>query len=163
MSYTYSHLEDFIQKTYHELNIYSPIQINIYTIADLLNIGLYPISTSSQALQFEGRHYIFLNNSLTTPERFEEFSHELGHILLHAGNQKAMSENYRVYQEWKASLFALHFCIPTFMLQNLSVYDLNRFKVSEIFGVTVEFSDNRLNLYHQKLFHYKYTNQLERS
>lgn len=77
MSYTYSHLEDFIQKTYRDLNIHSPSELNIYTIADALNIGLYPISTSSQALQFEGRQYVFLKGTLNAPERFETFGHEV--------------------------------------------------------------------------------------
>lgn len=149
MSYTNSHLEDFIQKVYHDLNIYSPSELNIYTIADALSIGLYPISTSSQAIQFEGRHYIFLNGTLTAPERFETFGHELGHILLHTGNQQIMSENYRVYQEWKANLFALHFCVPTFMLQTIETPDAH--KVSEIFGVSLDFSYKRLDMYKQRL------------
>ena len=136
MSYTYSHLEDFIQKVYRDLNIHSPSELNIYTIADALNIGLYAISTNScnsQALQFEGRQYIFLKGTLTAPENFETFGHELGHILLHSGNQQLMKESYRSYQEWKANQFALHFCVPTFMLQKLPIYQLNQQIVKDLY------------------------------
>lgn len=65
MSYTYSHLEGFVQKIYEKINVYKPNELNLYSIADLLNIGVYPISRNSQATQFAGRQYIFLHNSLT--------------------------------------------------------------------------------------------------
>lgn len=159
--YTYTHLEDFIQKVYQKLNIASPDELNPYSIADSLGIGLYPISTESQAVQFEGKHYIFLNNRLTPAERFEMFGHELGHILLHTGNQRRMEGDYRMYQEWKANLFALHFCIPTFMLQKLPSCHLNKYKVSELFGVSVKFSDKRLDRYQEKLLHIKDMQQLK--
>lgn len=149
MHYTYSHLEDFIRKIYQELNIHSSSQLNIYTIANALNIGLYPISTISQSLHFDGRHYIFLNNGLTAPERFETFAHELGHILLHSGNQQHMNKNYQAYQEWKANLFALHFCVPTFMLQTIQAP--NAYQVSEAFGVSLDFAYKRLDMYRQRL------------
>lgn len=161
MPYTYSHLEDFIRKTYRDLNIHSPAELNIYRIADTLGIGLYPISTSSQALQFDGRYYIFLNNTLTPPERFETFGHELGHILLHTGNQKTMNENYRVYQEWKANLFTMHFCVPTFMLQQLPTHHLNEQTISEVFGVTLNFANKRLSLHHQKILDYQSMRKLQ--
>lgn len=75
--YTYSHLEDFIFKVYRNLNILSPADLNIHTIADALNISLYSIGTCSQAIHFEGRHYIFLDVRLTAPERFEMFGHDI--------------------------------------------------------------------------------------
>lgn len=91
MPYTYSHLEDFTQKVYEDIIVYKPNELNLYSIADSLNISVFPISTNSQAVQFEGRQYIFLSNSLSAPKRFEVFVHELGHILLHAGNRRSMN------------------------------------------------------------------------
>lgn len=155
MSYTYSHLEDFILKIYRDINILFPNQLNPFTISDALNIQLYPISERSQALRFEGRNYIFFNSSLTDLERFETFGHELGHILLHTGNQQLMKESFRSYQEWKANLFALHFCVPTFMLQQLPNYHLNPHKISETFGVTASFAYKRLLLHQQRILNYQ--------
>jgi len=154
MSYTYSHLEDFIHKVYRDIDVLCPNQLNLYAIADALDIGLYPICDISQALRFEGRDYIFLNNDLTGPERFEVFGHELGHLLTHVGNQASMPQEFQAYQEWQADLFALHFCMPTFMLQELRIpNDGNRaiYKTSKIFGVTYEFAENRLDMYKMKL------------
>lgn len=161
MSYTYTHLEDFTQQVYEDINICKPNELNLYSIADSLKIGVYPISGNSQAIQFEGRQYIFLHNSLTTAEQFEVFAHELGHILLHS-NQQQMQNDYRSYQEWKANLFALHFCIPTFMLQKLPLYHLNVQKISETFGVTPDFSRKRLNLHHQRILQYQSLKTLQR-
>lgn len=163
MHYTYSHLEDFIRKTYQELSINSPSELNIYTMADALNIGLYPINTSSQSLLFDGRHYIFLNSRLAPTERFETFGHELGHILLHSGNQKHMTADYRVYQEWKANLFALHFCVPTFMLQQLSADYLDPQSISEVFGVTSNLATKRLALHQQKILNYQSMRKFQKS
>lgn len=165
MSYTYSHLEDFIREVYHKIDIHSPAQLNLYIIADALNIGLYPINDISQALRFDGRDYIFLNNDLKGPERFEVFGHELGHLLIHVGNQTSMSQDFQAYQEWQADLFALHFCIPTFMLREM---DLPRdFKkavwvIQQTFNVTNEFAKVRLELWRQKVENHLFQRKLTR-
>lgn len=57
-------------------------------------------------------------------------------------------------EEWQADLFALHFCIPTFMLQKLSLpSDSKRaiYKTSKKFGVTYEFAEKLLYMYNMKL------------
>lgn len=159
--YTYTHLEDFIQNIYLKLNIQEPHQVDMYTISKSLNIGIHKIKDNSQALWFEGRHYIFLDSRLTSPEQFEEFGHELGHVLLHESSQQQITSNYQTYQEWKANLFALHFCIPTFMLQTLPNDMLNKHNISELFGVTKEFADIRLEKYLNKRLYYSYTKKLQ--
>lgn len=87
MPYTYTHSEDFIHNIFRNLNISSPDKLNLYSIANSLGMGLHPISTENQAIQFEGRQYISLNNRLTSHEQFEMLTHELSHILLHPDNQ----------------------------------------------------------------------------
>lgn len=161
--YTYTHLEDFIQNIYLKLNIQEPQQLNLHTIADSLNVGIHSLRASSQVLLFEDKYYIFLDVRLTPLKQFEEFGHELGHVLLHAASQQYMNPDYRLYQEWKANLFALHFCVPTFMLQQLPKYQLDAYEISELFGVTVPFASKRLVLYHRKLLQYQSQNLLQRS
>ncbi len=161
--YTYTHLEDFIQNIYLKLNIQEPQQLSLNSIADTLNIGIHSICTNSQVILFERKYYIFLNDHLTASKQFEEFGHELGHVFLHAANQQHMHPDYRLYQEWKANLFALHFCIPTFMLQNLQPNQLDPYIISDLFGVTVEFACKRLSLYHQRILQYQSLKLLQRS
>lgn len=148
--YPLSHLEEFTQKVYENIEIYDPTALNPYTIADSLNIGLYPIASSSQAVQYGNRKYIFLNNTLSSAKQFEEFGHELGHLLLHT-DQQHISPNYRAYQEWRADLFALHFCIPTFMLLDLHTNDFNHVHISKLFNVTLPFAEKRLSIHQQRL------------
>ncbi|MET1032334.1 ImmA/IrrE family metallo-endopeptidase [Domibacillus tundrae] len=53
-------------------------------------------------------------------------------------------------QEWQANTFALHFCIPTFMLQKLDLpfhKQLAITEVAHIFGVAYTFAEERLALY----------------
>lgn len=154
MSYTYSHLEDYITNTYQQLQILEPSQLNLYFIADQLNLGLYPVNDPSQALRFDGRDYIFLNSSFSASERWEVFGHELGHTLWHAGNQTKMLPPFIEYQEWQADLFALHFCIPTFMLQQIKLPkdgNMAIYETCETFGVTYEFAEKRIEKWQQKI------------
>lgn len=36
-----------------------------------------------------------------------------------------MENNYHSYREWKANLFALHFCVPIFMWQKFPIHHLD--------------------------------------
>ena len=77
----------------------------------------------------------------------------LSHVLWHAGNQARMPPHFADYQEWQAESFALHFCIPTFMLQQLKLSrDGNTaiYETSETFGVTYKFAEKRLDKWKQK-------------
>lgn len=137
------------------MNITSPTQLSFSKITDALNIGVFTIPTESQAVEYDGRHYIFLNAFLTDAEQFEEFGHELGHTLLHASDQQHMAEDYRMYQEWKANLFALHFCIPTFMLFQLKHTQIDCYDLSTLFNVTPQFAKKRLAIHNQRLLNYQ--------
>ncbi|RTQ87964.1 ImmA/IrrE family metallo-endopeptidase [Lysinibacillus telephonicus] len=46
----------------------------------------------------------------------QEFYHELGHVVLHIGNQRQMTDSFRRYKESKANHFMYHACVPTFMI-----------------------------------------------
>lgn len=163
LMYTYTHLEDFIRQVYQKLNVQEPQQLNLRTISDSLNIGIHSFRENSQVLLFEGKYYIFLDARLTDPKQFEELGHELGHVLLHAADQQHINIDYRLYQEWKANLFALHFCVPTFMLQKLQSNQLNPYTISDLFGVTVDFACKRLTLHQQKVLQYQSLKLLQRS
>ncbi|MEQ6048477.1 ImmA/IrrE family metallo-endopeptidase [Lysinibacillus capsici] len=68
--------------------------------------------------------YIFLNNQLTICQSWQDFGHELGHVLLHMGNQQRMYPLFREYQEYKANNFMYHACVPSFMLDELEPTEL---------------------------------------
>lgn len=150
--YLFSHLEDFVRNIYIKMNVFSPSQFHLHQLSDVLNIDIFFIPSPSQVLYFEGRSFIFIDERISSEKQFEEFGHELGHFFLHDADQQDMKNHYRDFQEWKANLFALHFCIPTFMLLRLPQEELTSENVSELFGVTIPFAYKRLLMHQQRLF-----------
>ena len=152
--YQTSYLEEYIDKLYGHLKIDRPDDLNKYVIGDSLNIGVYPADAESEAFHFDGRFYIFINRALSQQGRWQEFGHELCHVLRHAGHQGNMQPMFRDLQEWQADNFMYHFCVPTFMLQRIRLpTDRNRaiYLIAETFGVEYSFAEKRLDRYLNKL------------
>lgn len=94
--------------------------------------------------------YIFLNNQLTDQQKWQEFNHELAHVLFHVGNQRKIPDSYRIYQEHKANHFMYHAWIPTFLLYNLNINNYTYrtiLLVQELFNVEYNFALKRLEQY----------------
>lgn len=150
MIYTYTHLEDYIQRLYHSVDIYHPRQLDIETIASRLGLSI----TYAQVPSGTVDSTIIIDERLTAPEQWQEFGHELCHALWHTGNQLRLPLPFRQYQEWRADLFAQHLCIPTFMLQKIP---LNKFDsenvrlIQETFKVKEDFSKRRYRNYKNRL------------
>lgn len=144
----YTHLEDFILNLYRSIGISTPTQINMFTIARRLNVEL---------TYDEKPIFCFGNEIILKPtnevQEWLDFGHELAHVLLHSGNQIGMYPLYREYQEWRADLFALHFCIPTFMLEKIKL-PYRRSEAIELivneFNVSTRFAETRLNMWINK-------------
>lgn len=140
----YTYLEEYILKLYRSIGISTPSQIDMNAIATLLNIE---ISYQNNVFRFDNE-VVLRNNSL--PEQWVDFGHELAHVLLHNGSQLNMLKSYMEYQERKANLFALHFCVPTFMLEKICFPNTKKEAVAMItneFNVTSEFAVKRLELW----------------
>ncbi|WP_082087899.1 ImmA/IrrE family metallo-endopeptidase [Domibacillus indicus] len=98
---------------------------------------------------------ILLNESLSPSLQWQEFAHELAHILRHVGNQYILPKDFRMLQEWQASHFALYFCIPGFMLQNIELPSSKQeaiLKVMDVFHVTPSFAAARLDQWVNHIF-----------
>lgn len=153
--YAYSHLEDFIIDHYKKIGIRRPEQLKLGNVARRLNIIVYTFGWPSEAVYANGRQYIYLNRYLTPEQKWQEFAHEIGHILRHAGHQRKLHPLFVELQEWDADNFMYHFCVPTFMLQRIRLPPNQREAIQlimDIFGVDYEFASMRLNKYYQKLY-----------
>ncbi|MEK5069574.1 ImmA/IrrE family metallo-endopeptidase [Sporosarcina sp. FSL K6-1508] len=144
-------LEEKVYSIYLSVNISEPSQIShddlIENIADLLGIKTYYFDESSEANNLGGVYRIFLNENQTKQEVWQDFGHELAHILGHEGYQLSMHEPFRAYQEWQAEHFAYHFCVPTFLLNQMSLPQLRCEAVGVIintFNVEPDFATERL-------------------
>lgn len=120
----------------------------MHDVARRLDIWVYTFGGSSEAIYSAGRQYIFLNRHLTPQQQWQEFGHELCHILRHSGHQKKMNRSFVEYQEWQADYFALHFCVPTFMLDDIK--NINIYKITNLFNIDYEFALKRLEVYLMK-------------
>lgn len=147
---TLNHLEDYIKNFYTQLGIANPLQLKMEEIAQRLNIGLFYWNEPSQALFANGRPFIFLNHLSLPSFQWQDFCHELGHVLWHAGDQMRLPTSFVEYQEFKANNFSLHAAVPTFMLNELDlpeVYDEAVRLIQKKFRVSASFAARRLNHY----------------
>lgn len=153
--YQNSHLEDYIKELYNDWNITSPERLNKYFIAERLNISIYLTSGKSEAFYWQGRYYIFINRELNRRKRWQDFGHELCHVLRHSGHQGKMPHSLRELQEWQADNFMYHFCVPTFMLQRIRLPPdriAAAYLIAETFNVDFGFAEERLERYQRKLY-----------
>ncbi|MFF2179367.1 ImmA/IrrE family metallo-endopeptidase [Lysinibacillus sp. NPDC058147] len=156
MSYS-THTEDFIEKLYTQLGIFLPYQLDFNEISYKLDIQLYFWSNPSQVLFLNSQSYIFLNQNLPSKKIWQDFCHELCHVLFHSGSQEKMPYSWIEYQEWKANNFMLHACVPTFMLNKINL-PKNQNKaiqlIQELFNVEYDIAQKRLEQYkNNRLIH----------
>lgn len=158
MRYINSHLEDWIESFLSNIGITEPSQLNKHKIANDLDIWIFYVNDTSHYVEINNLYTIFLNKNLSKEEQWQDFAHELCHIVRQSSkftNFHLTKTLWNIYQERQANYFAYHFCIPTFMLIDLDLPkrpELAVLKVSNIFNVTPEFANHRLNLYYQKAY-----------
>ncbi|MFA1819558.1 ImmA/IrrE family metallo-endopeptidase [Virgibacillus oceani] len=148
MQYVNTSLEDSVQKIYQKIGVRDPDH-PMEDTAD--RIGVY---ISHWKLPFLIPGNIVLDPMLSKEKKKEVFGHELCHHLCHVGVQLDMPESFRMLQEYQAKNFALHFCVPTFMLHRLSFPKHRNESIGKIaatFGVTGNFAAERLRHYEKQI------------
>ncbi|MDH4419973.1 ImmA/IrrE family metallo-endopeptidase [Bacillus cereus] len=147
-------LEDYIENLYHSFSIFVPEQIDMTTITQNLNIWLHFAPFGSRAIYRNDLPSIIIDNRKTPYQQWEDFGHELCHILLHAGNQLYVPKIFLDYQETKAKNFMLHFCVPTFMLRSLEFPETKKetvYLIANVFNVSFRVAEQRLLHYENQL------------
>ncbi|WP_064467873.1 ImmA/IrrE family metallo-endopeptidase [Lederbergia galactosidilytica] len=142
-------LEEDIMNLFLGLNIHKPNEIDIWRIAEELDVWIHHYSEESKTTKFNGSYYILLNDELSPQEEFQDFAHELGHIIRHVGNQHKLRVAFRELQEHQANNFMYQFCVPTYMLQNYEIINYYNIEdgvpiIAKDFNVTEEFARKRL-------------------
>lgn len=158
-----SPLDDWIRQFYEQVGIEAPDDLNMYRIAAECRIWIHQAPVRSRAIERDGMATIILDNRLQARQQWEEFSHELCHVLRQSGNQLKMTLPFLQYQEWKAERFALQFCIPAFMLHKLDLpdeYQRSVDMICESFNVTRPFARTRLQQHYRDLLQHSYDEQL---
>lgn len=152
MANTYNNLEEYVMQLLHRIDIYHPHQLNVENVYSRLGLGVHYIP--QDAMFAFGN--IFLDSRQSEAQQWQDFGHEVCHALWHAGNQALIPLSMREYQEWKAENFAQHFCIPSFMLEQIELPKYEKeavWLIVETFGVERQFAEKRLLQYMQNLIY----------
>lgn len=114
-------LEQRVEQLYRRIGIQSPEQLNVAELADRLDIRVYYADINSLAVERKGLYSICLNRRLSPAEQWEDFLHELCHLLLHCGNQMMLPEDFVDLQEEQAGHFQLYAAVPFYMLKAIDL------------------------------------------
>nr|WP_077737009.1 ImmA/IrrE family metallo-endopeptidase [Bacillus sonorensis] len=168
MEFYLTHLEEYVKNMYLKFGFFEPQHIDMNRVAAGLNIWIHYENMDSMMIKHDGMYSIILNSKLSRQKQWEDFAHELCHVLKHAGNQLNMNKMFRELQEFQANQFMYHFCVPTFMLLKLDFPELrcNAVKmVADLFNVTDEFAAKRIELFEKRQtgieFHKAWTDSLQ--
>lgn len=146
MGRTYNNIEEYIENFLNSIGIYHPHQLNVETISNRLGIVIHYIPYGSMLLN----GHMFLDSRLSKAEQWHDFAHELCHAKWHEGDQALIHALMREYQEYKAENFAKHLCIPSFMLDKMSLPNHENevvWFIIENFGVSKSLAKKRMDQY----------------
>src|SRR5690606_15109126 len=129
----------------HSFNIIRPEQLTIENIASIIGLPVRYWSYSSESIFVRDKKMVFINENVSIQKQWQEFGHELCHILWHVGRQEHLRKDFYLLQEWQADAFSYHFCVPTFMLNQLK--GVTAYEVMEIFNVEFDFAVRRLEIH----------------
>lgn len=121
MTIQLSHLEEEVKKIYTKLNMFTPEEIDMEQIAVAFQIWIHYERKGSGMFCINGLYSMVLDSRTSRQQQWEDFVHELGHVIKHCGNQFNMNRMFRQLQEYQANSFMYHFCVPTFMLEKISL------------------------------------------
>jgi len=120
-NYPLTPLEDWIERLYRNIGIKEPNQLTITELAARLNIWVYYLEIGSQVIERNGMFSMNIDSRQSPERQWEDFLHELCHVLRHAGNQMQMPAAYTQMQELEANNFQLYAAIPYSMLRKLEL------------------------------------------
>jgi Zn-dependent peptidase ImmA (M78 family) len=167
-SYIPTELEKKIEKMYKEKGILSPKDLEIINVSKMFNVKI-DLSINGQpqrAIWDDDTSVIFLDPNHQEEKQREIFFHELGHPLLHCGNQSKMKSNaFRELQESQAKQFQIYASIPFFMLSDLDIPAYESQIINLIrteFKVTRSFAKKRLEQIKRRIFQTKMDYELSK-
>ncbi len=141
--------EALITHFYKSIDLIDVSLLSITTITERLDIMLHYWKYPSSIANYRGKWCVCIDENINDCRQWQSFGHEMGHYFNDETTYALLNESYAAYGETKADYFAYHFCVPTFMLQQLkevSVYD-----VMELFNVEFDFAMRRLEMYRSKI------------
>ena len=132
------------------------IPVNLYTISERLKIAVIERPTMTALMSPNNNPTIVLDSRKDTPHQRMEWAHEIGHFVLHAGNQLFLHELMTQKQEAQANSFAHYFMLPTEELENMVFHNAVRsqllYAMAKRFGVPLSAASQRLIKFENQIF-----------
>ncbi len=153
-------LEEKAYQILHQLDIYTPEQINIEFITNSHHIEILYCNSKSRTIvhpYLSGWYQIIINNELSEQEQREKIAHELGHLFMHTGNQFIMPSDFIQLQEHQTELFVGYLLVPFFMINELPDYpDEAIYYLSNRFNVTSGLAKKKYQQLISRQYAYRY-------
>ncbi|WCN36611.1 ImmA/IrrE family metallo-endopeptidase [Aneurinibacillus uraniidurans] len=138
-------IEETIEDIYRSHSILHPWDLRIENLMRTFSIDLRYWFLEPKCMWSENQRVIFLTKGLTGFAYKQTFFHEFGHVLVHEGDQLAMSNAQRQLMELDIRRFLRFAMMPAFMLRQLEPYLLSSpWDLVESFEVPYEYVINRL-------------------
>jgi hypothetical protein len=154
-SYKPTPLEQWIENLWVKAGVLTTGQLTIDEVAGRLNVWVHYLNQPGKALEWMGMRSVLVDKRLSRAEQWEEFLHELCHVLRHAGSQALMPQPFLESQEADANRFVLYASMPSFMLKRLRFPDRQSDAAELIvshFGVTHTLAYRRLEQIRRRAF-----------
>lgn len=154
-NYQPSKLEWRVLNFYRRRDIQSPNQIDIEAFAKEAGIWVHYAPLGSTYYEMiDGMYTIIVDVRLPQLQQRVELAHELGHVLLHSGDQEVMSQAERIRQEREANCFSMYALAPTYLIFKLIPQQVGEdfcwesqvAHLADTFNVPLPFMDARLRL-----------------
>ncbi|KRW90908.1 hypothetical protein SD51_12100 [Alicyclobacillus tengchongensis] len=133
-----------IRNWYQSHSIYFPEQIDLDRIADLIGLSVYYLPHRSCCLKIDGHYDLVVDRREERTVQRVHLAHEIGHAVLHTGNQTENITWGRLRQEYQARKFAFEALVPSFMLQSISILTESLSSLAERFRVPEPWMYERL-------------------
>jgi len=116
-NYQPNKLEWRISTYYQKHDVQSPceIDLNAYANESAIWVHYAPLDSANFEM-IENMYTIIVDNRLPQLQQRVELARELGHVILHTGDQESVFEVERLRQIWQANRFAMYALAPTYML-----------------------------------------------
>ncbi|SDX03759.1 Zn-dependent peptidase ImmA, M78 family [Alicyclobacillus hesperidum] len=134
-----------IQNLYLSHGICRPEHIDLDYTAAKLGFEVHYIPRRSCCLKLAGKYELIVDKRQNRSVQRVHLAHEMGHAILHTGDQTEIVMWGRLRQEYQARNFAFEALAPSFMLQSISVLSESLSSLSERFNVPVEWMYERLS------------------
>lgn len=156
--YQPSPLEEAVSILYQRMSIYRPEDIQEKYIAKYFRIYIYKKPVKTIAYENGRFQSITIDDRLPEEKQREHFFHELCHILRHYGWQYTlMPKAFKDLQEWDARRFTTYAAIPYHMLKHVDLDAPDAIEqMVNIFNVTPELCEERLEQIRRRLFSFSY-------